>query len=116
MDKFKELIIYQCDMNNMNLITTVQNCTQLSKTYRLKIVLNLSKYYLFDFKNHKISCQQMIVKLFWLQDELFSPCDYFQPIMTSYGLCYSLNMIPHQLLYSESYYKTYVLINSYGVM
>lgn len=52
----------------------------------------------------------MISKLHWLQDEVCSPCDYIQPLMTSYGLCYSLNMVPHRHFYEKNYLQTCVLI------
>lgn len=61
-------------------------------------------------KNHKIACEQIISKLYWLQDEIDSPCHYIQPIMTTYGICYSLNMIPNHLLRNTNDHDTYVSI------
>lgn len=62
-------------------------------------------------KNYKVPCQQIISKLFWLQDEIHSPCDYIQPAITSYGFCYSLNVIPYRHFYEKHYFQTYVFNN-----
>ncbi|XP_050536569.1 pickpocket protein 28-like isoform X2 [Daktulosphaira vitifoliae] len=53
-----------------------------------------------------VTCDQRIITMYWLGDEIQSSCQYFQPIFTQYGLCYSLNMIPFQLLFHSKYYET----------
>ncbi|XP_050441987.1 pickpocket protein 28-like isoform X2 [Adelges cooleyi] len=62
-------------------------------------------------ERHGITCEERMFMMFWLQDEIKSPCDYFQPIITQNGLCYSLNMIPFQLLYKQNYYQTFSFLN-----
>ncbi|XP_050536588.1 pickpocket protein 28-like isoform X2 [Daktulosphaira vitifoliae] len=53
-----------------------------------------------------VTCGQRIITMYWLDDEIQSSCQYFQPIFTQYGLCYSLNMMPFQLLFHSKYYET----------
>jgi len=60
----------------------------------------------FNFKYHNTGCKNLIPMLFWIQDEIYSPCDYIQPIITSYGLCYSINMIPHHHLLHDNYLQS----------
>ncbi|XP_025191376.1 pickpocket protein 28-like, partial [Melanaphis sacchari] len=63
-------------------------------------------------KNHKIGCKNLIPMLLWIQDEIHSPCNYIQPIITSYGLCYSINMIPHHQLLHDNYLSSTSFLNS----
>ncbi|XP_025196558.1 pickpocket protein 28-like [Melanaphis sacchari] len=48
---------------------------------------------------HRVFCKQHVISITWVREKIYVPCQYFQPIYTIYGVCYSLNMIPfHQLL------------------
>ncbi|VVC29438.1 Epithelial sodium channel, partial [Cinara cedri] len=52
---------------------------------------------------HRIFCKQRVVSISWTQENIDIPCQYFQPIYTNYGICYSMNMIPFNQLLSNDY-------------
>ncbi|XP_050520966.1 pickpocket protein 28-like isoform X2 [Daktulosphaira vitifoliae] len=53
--------------------------------------------------DHGVSCNEFIEIVQLRRHKFVSPCPYFQPIITSYGLCYSLNMVPFHSLLSQGY-------------
>ncbi|XP_060863036.1 pickpocket protein 28-like [Metopolophium dirhodum] len=51
---------------------------------------------------HRIFCKQRVISITWIREKINVPCQYFQPVYTIYGVCYSLNMVPfHQLLNND---------------
>lgn len=59
--------------------------------------------YIFFFKDHRILCKHRVISITWLQDEIDVPCQYFQPVYTVHGICYSMNMIPFNQLLNNGY-------------
>ncbi|XP_060876363.1 pickpocket protein 28-like isoform X1 [Metopolophium dirhodum] len=93
-----------------DVINLLCNKFELYKNVTLKIID--SKNWEHVIKYHKTACKHLIPMLFWIQDEIYSPCDYIQPIITSYGLCYSINMIPHHQLLHDNYLQSTSFLNS----
>ncbi|KAE9532798.1 hypothetical protein AGLY_009879, partial [Aphis glycines] len=52
---------------------------------------------------HRIFCEQRVISITWIREKIYVPCQYFQPVYTIYGVCYSLNMVPFRQLLSDDY-------------
>ncbi|KAF0751167.1 pickpocket protein 28-like, partial [Aphis craccivora] len=92
-----------------DVINLLCNKFELYKNVTLKIINSNNWEHI--IKNHKTCCKNIIPMLFWIQDEIYSPCDYIQPIITTYGLCYTINMIPHHQLMHNNYLLSTSFLN-----
>ncbi|XP_050421675.1 pickpocket protein 28-like isoform X2 [Adelges cooleyi] len=93
------------DLFNKHFEDTVQLlCSPYETNYSGSIRFINSKVWQHVLSNHGVMCDQHINRVLWLRDKIELPCKYFQPMITSYGLCYSLNMIPFHLLFNNDYF------------
>ncbi|XP_054259726.1 pickpocket protein 28-like [Macrosteles quadrilineatus] len=52
------------------------------------------------------SCDEML-KVCTFQGHPFNCCEAFEPVMTDFGLCYSFNKLPSEIIFTESTHKPY---------
>lgn len=60
---------------------------------------------IFYSQNLTVECHKLFLKVYWVKNTINNPCDYVQPIVLEMGLCFTLNMVPHENIFSEPFHS-----------